>query len=282
VIAWALLAASPHTVAQLKAAEPHIWLAQTYDGHEPGLAAAIRSGVVGVFVDGYSYFNNVLWTMQIEILGSVAIYVIYGLGPGRFRIAILVGAAVAGVIAGLPEYSAFALGALMREAVAAGRLPSRFAWAALVFAIVFGAMTPGYAGRLGLPFGDDGQFALGVSHKVWQTVAAVAMLYAVLGLPRLGAGLGSRPLRFLGAISFGVYLTHVPMLYTVFVPAYLAVRANHGGLAGLLLVFLVVVTGAGYGFTRLVDQPTIAFLRRVRLRLAPWRALPATSGLQVD
>jgi peptidoglycan/LPS O-acetylase OafA/YrhL len=95
-------------------------------------------------------------------------------------------------------------------------------------------------------------------------VAAAALLYAVLGLPVLGKWLGCRPLRFLGAISFGVYLVHAPMLYTVFVPLYLAVRTSPAGLAALLGVFLIVAAFAGYVFTRLVDRPTIAAIRRIQ------------------
>jgi peptidoglycan/LPS O-acetylase OafA/YrhL len=269
IIAWMLLAASPHTVAQLKAAQPHIWLDQTYDGKEPGLTTAIRDGFVDVFLQGYSYFNNVLWTMQIEIIGSVAIYAVYGLAGRRFQIAILFAGALAGVIIGLPEYSAFALGALMREAVAAGRLPSRFAWVALIFAVAVGAMMPGYPSRLGLPLGDEGQFALGQSHKIWQVLAAMALVYAVLGLPGIGRWLSSRPLRLLGEISFGVYLVHAPMLYTVFAPLYLAVRASPEGVAALMAVFLIAALLVGYVFTRVVDQPTIGLMRR--LRFLRWR-----------
>jgi peptidoglycan/LPS O-acetylase OafA/YrhL len=279
VIAWALLAASPHTVAQLKAAQPHIWLNQTYDGTEPDLWAAVRSGFIDVFANGYSYFNNVLWTMQIEIVGSIAIYAIYGLASPRFQFALLVAMALAAVVVGWPEYSAFALGGLMREALAADRLPSRFAWAALAFGVVVGAMTPGYPSRLGLPLSDEGQFALGESHKVWQVLAALGLVYAVLGLPWLGRCLSSRPLRFLGGISFGVYLVHAPLLYTVFATPYLAVRTDPAAVAALLLAFLAVAVTAGYGFTRAVDQPTIGALRRLRLRR--WR-LGAAAQQPVD
>jgi peptidoglycan/LPS O-acetylase OafA/YrhL len=264
IIAWALLAISPHTVAQLKAVEPHAWLNWTYDGTEPGILAAIKSGLFDVFIHGGSQFNNVLWTMKIEFLGSFAIYLLYGLANPRFYVPALIIFALAAVYGRHPEYSAFAIGVLMREGVTTNRLPTKFAWGALAFGIVIGAMMQGYSVRLGLPL-KYGDFALGEPHKVWHVMAAGALLYAVLGLPILRAFLSSRPLRFLGDISFGVYLVHVPLLYTAFVPFYLVARTSQTGIAALFITFLTVAVLVGYAFTLLVDRPTIGAIRRAQL-----------------
>src|SRR5258708_13473542 len=46
---------------------------------------AILHGGLMVFVRGASYFDNVLWTMQIELVGSLIIYLVYGTMDGRLR-----------------------------------------------------------------------------------------------------------------------------------------------------------------------------------------------------
>jgi peptidoglycan/LPS O-acetylase OafA/YrhL len=264
---WALLALSPNTVAQLKAAENHAWLNWVYDGQEPGLLWAIEDGLAGVFIHGNSMFDNVLWTMKIELLGSLAIYLLYGLVGTRHRVLVLIAAGFLSVI-GLrkPEFAAFAIGALMREAYVGDRLSSRLVWPAFAFGILFGAMMEGYGDRLGLGHLPR-MLALGEPHQVWHVIAATAILYSVLMSSGLKRVLSAKPARFLGDISFGLYLIHVPLLYTLFVPFYLKVQNSFLGMAGLLGIFLVCSVAVGFLFTLLIDKPTVAFIRRAQSSL---------------
>jgi peptidoglycan/LPS O-acetylase OafA/YrhL len=84
------------------------------------------------------------------------------------------------------------------------------------------------------------------------------------GLKRV---LSAKPARFLGDISFGLYLIHVPLLYTLFVPFYLKVQNSFLGMAGLLGIFLVCSVAVGFLFTLLIDKPTVAFIRRAQSSL---------------
>jgi peptidoglycan/LPS O-acetylase OafA/YrhL len=264
LFAWALLALSPHTVAELKAVENHTWLNWVYDGQVPGLLWAIKDALLGVFIHGQSLFNNVLWTMKIELLGSLAIYLLYGLVGSQYRAQILIAASVLSVI-GLrkPELAAFTIGALMREAYVHNRLTNSLVWPALAFGILFGAMMEGYSARLGLASSPN-MLALGQPHQVWHVLAATSVLYAVLMSSRLRHLLSTKPARFLGDISFGLYLIHVPLLYTLFVPLFLEARNSFGATAGLAGVFLSCSLALGYLFTLLVDRPTVALIRRAQ------------------
>ena len=78
IFAWMLLELMPTATLSLDAIMPHTWLNWTYQGDIPSLFSAIRHGILTVFIRGNSNFNNVLWTMQIELLGSFALYLIYG------------------------------------------------------------------------------------------------------------------------------------------------------------------------------------------------------------
>jgi peptidoglycan/LPS O-acetylase OafA/YrhL len=262
---WALLALSPHTVAALKAVENHEWLNWVYDGGEPNIYWATKDALIRVFIHGSSKFNNVLWTMKIELLGSLAIYLLYGLIGIRQRVPTLVIAALASVIVlRKPELAAFAIGALIREAYVLNRFSARWAWPALTFGIVVGAMMEGYSGRLGFTVSLPRMLALGEPHQLWHVAAASALVYAVLVSSKMKQMLSTQSARFLGDISFGLYLVHVPLLYTLFVPIYLTARGDTLAMAILFAAFVATSLVAGWLFTRLVDRPTILVMRRAR------------------
>jgi len=270
---WALLALSPHTVAALKSVENHEWLNWVYDGGEPNIYWAAKDALIGVFVHGSSKFNNVLWTMKIELLGSLAIYLLYGFVAAQYRVRALVIATLASVIAlRKPELAAFAIGALIREAYVLDRLSARWAWPALTFSIIFGAMMEGYGARLGLTVSLPRMLALGEPHQLWHVAAAAAVVYAVLVSSKMKHILSTQSARFLGDISFGLYLVHVPLLYTLFVPIYLTARGDTLAMIILFAVFVAMSLFAGWVFTRLIDRPTILLIQRARSAMrAPLR-----------
>ncbi len=108
------------------------------------------------------------------------------------------------------------------------------------------------------------------------TAAAVPVLGTVLllaGGSRAGAvapiGLGSRPMRFVGRVSYAWYLTHWPVLVLV------AYATNHGNAttSGAWTVFAVVASFAlAVGAHRAVEQP-VRF--STRLARAAWRSVAA-------
>jgi peptidoglycan/LPS O-acetylase OafA/YrhL len=262
LFSFLLLTLYPHTVSQLKAAGDHVWLGWVYDGQLPSLSFAISDALYGVFKHGKSMFDNVLWTMKIEMRGSIGIYVLYAIVRPNLRTPVLI-AALAYYLGytGQADYAAFAAGALMREF--RHHLSPTLAWPALAFALVFGAMMQGYADRNGLPIWP-GMLALGEPHQLWHVAAAVAAVYATLSLLPLKRMLGGRFGRFLGDISFGLYLVHVPLLYTVFVPLFLHARGSAWGMAGLLVAFIASSVMVGFAFTVFIDKPTMAVIRRAQ------------------
>ena len=111
-------------------------------------------------------------------------------------------------------------------------------------------------------------FAFGQPHKIWHILAASMILYAVLGSARVKAALSAKPVRFLGEMSFGLYLVHQPMLLTVFVPLFVLLHGSFVGMAALLIIFVIVSLLVGYLFTLVVDRPTIALIRRAKSHFA--------------
>src|SRR5258708_26645097 len=193
--------------------------------------------------------------MRIELLGSIGIYLLYGTVHERLRTPLLIAALCFYVIfLKRPEYAAFAVGALMREARIHYPFPPVLVWPSLAFTIIFGAMMQGYAARNGLPQWPR-MLSLGEPHQLWHVAAAAAAVYATLLLPSLKRSFGSRPGRFLGDVSFTLYLVHVPFLYTVFVPAFIRMRVETFGMGPLFVGFLACGLFVPSAFTVFVDSP---------------------------
>jgi peptidoglycan/LPS O-acetylase OafA/YrhL len=99
---------------------------------------------------------------------------------------------------------------------------------------------------------------------------AVAVFFGIAWLPRIQSVLARPAFRWLGKISFSLYLTHFPLLFT-------AVSAGFVVLAACLSYFsaVVAVTVVGcllslmlaVGFEALVDRPAIGLSRWVFSRL---------------
>src|SRR5262249_27301156 len=91
MLAWVLLRWFPDEVRSLNAVQPHHWLGMITQSPVPPLSFALTDGLIDIFKDGFSGLNVVLWTMKIELLGSLSIYLVYGLVKSRrVRLAVVV------------------------------------------------------------------------------------------------------------------------------------------------------------------------------------------------
>lgn len=254
LFAWLLLRMFPDTVHQMMLAGPHAFLTMSYNHNEPSFLAAVWHGLFGVFKTGLSLFNNPLWTMRIELIGSFGIYLIYGLTNGRLRLAVLILLGVA-LLFVHQNYLGFVFGALLRESIVADRLDRRWGWPALLIGALIGGEMLGWSDQGWLPVPSG--LRHGESISIVLTTGAFLIVYATITLRWLGAFLESTVPRFIGKISFGLYLVHTPLLFTVFGQMYLA----HVPLPVLLISFLATSVGLGYLFTLLIDGPTLHLIK---------------------
>jgi peptidoglycan/LPS O-acetylase OafA/YrhL len=270
LLAWLLLSVFPTAVRDLGmgSEDPSPWWQYTVQDPIPGLITAIYEGLAGNFLSGGSLFNNVLWTMQIELLGSVGIFITYWLVAGRRRIILLVlaGAIIIAVLPG--HYFAFVLGALLHEAHERGllaRMPAIAPPVVLLGVLLIGAPGPQWWSWIGVPwvpslliYDRTGSFA--------PSVFASALVYAALTLPVVARLLAMAVPRWLGRVSFGLYLVHVPPLYT------LAAYGHEQAALSLLVIAPVYFAGVlalAHLFTVAVDERLLQGLHRLRTALAP-------------
>lgn len=275
LLAWIWLTAFPDSAQAMKntLSAPSRWLDFTYQ--EPILPVwyAVADGMAANFVRGYSRFNNVLWTMQIELLGSLAIFLLYALTRGRVRLLSLAAAGVAVLLWFSDAYMGFVFGAALYEAHRRDLLrsaPAVVSVAALGAAVVLGGPGEGVHLRLGLPDMPE-QWHLGRSRGVMLGIAAALLIYAVLTLPSL-ARIFARPVPlFLGRISFGLYLVHVPPLYTIVAWSYLQ------GVPEIVLgpIYAISVVVLAWAFTLTVDEPSLRWISALRTRIDNGRSIRA-------
>jgi peptidoglycan/LPS O-acetylase OafA/YrhL len=156
--------------------------------------------------------------------------------PSRLRLGILIGGTI--VVPPLTEPSSIAsgLGALLYEGCRHVTLQQAIAWL-------------GRKRRIGE--------ARGCIH----VFAATLLIVGVMLSPTAARPFTLRPLLWLGRVSFGLYLVHVPILYTLVATIYLTYAVAS---PILLVIFIIVSLLVAELFMRLVDEPTLRLSRRVR------------------
>jgi peptidoglycan/LPS O-acetylase OafA/YrhL len=265
LLAWALLMVFPIAQTQLNAILPSPWDGFTYQQHIPSALTALWEGLVGEFRVGTTRFNNALWTMKIEALGSITIYLVYGLSRGVARKMI---AAILLVISLLePDYLCFLLGAFMMELWSRGRLRGISPRLALAAGLLLGFPSRGFVDRIGVTriFKPWLLFTPGEHMSVIPPIAASLILYAVLNMDWLERFLSSRIPSFLGRISFPLYLVHVPLICTVFSAGYVWLRPTSGlAMSAWTMVFLTTSMALGSIGELLVDRPVLNAIKRMK------------------
>ncbi|MET0222202.1 MAG: acyltransferase [Tardiphaga sp.] len=245
------------------------WLGLWYQFAPSGEAMALES-VIGTFVDGANAYNPNLWTMRPEIMGSFYVLAIGTIGRRRaWRTLLYLCLAAYYVFDYLPL---FAVGALLREHEATVRR------------VISGVFPPIAVFGLGYYFcslpelGSAGlflhlvyplpQFAFD-NTRYWHSIGATLVLLGVLGSPLLQTAFASRPGKFLGRISFTLYLIHVPVfcslgawLIVLLVPHGEATAAGIG-----LPVTIAVSIGLATLLSPVVDGGAILLSRYVGRRL---------------
>lgn len=247
------------------------WLSMAYR-FPPSAIGAFKSAVWESFFayDGSSTYNSVLWTMEKELYGSLAVFAFLGLiGHRRSRIFVYPMAAVINQLLQLHWMNAFVCGVALcdlfvnqrkcypleyvaRHPIADYLRHSR-ALAVVLWAVVI----------VGAGFRNVG----GVSYVIIGTLAIVLTLSSTITHRIMSSAI---PV-FLGKISFGLYLIHLPIIFSFSCWAYLAMFEPLGGRVAALLVSVVTCGLSvllGYGLYVVADRPAIKLSRRLSSLIA--------------
>lgn len=226
------------------------WGAALANPH-PQLRTALYEGSIGAFLFGDSSYNWVLWTMQIELLGSLVIYLacyFYGKLP-----------IFCGIFLLLSVFTAYTIS----QTVLLGLLSFVLGMGLFLYALELSTTISILLFLLGLYF--CGAHNSSASYQIFtqflgeQTydylnfIGGFCIVYAVLKGKRLAQFFDQHFLVFLGKISFSIYLIHLAVLYALGIPFFNLLHAqwgvsylNSGLLASLFSVLLSIVLAQPY------------------------------------
>lgn len=247
--------------------------------------AAVKSGAIDIFVQTGSGFNNVLWTMHTEFIGSFLIFIFLLLfAQSKYRWVIYIGLIV---LTFNTWFMPFMLGLILADAYAHGKLENlKRIW--IILPLLAGGLLLG-----SIPHGEikgtayeflikfDLSAITGVSkvsmEMFYLSIGATMLILAVLLSARLRQWLGHQRVAILGKYTFSLYLTHLMVLYVIACPLFLALHETLGYNKTVLLVMLLCIPLlwiVARMFERYVDAPAI--------RLAKYAGAVYTGDVVVD
>jgi len=269
LMAWLLLRNFPYAMPTIRQFKDNHWTSEDYQTGPASFLDAISEPIFRVYRSAAPTLNPVLWTMRMEMFGSLAILSFYRFVPARMRLAGAILIALALAMSGHWRYLAFPLGAAIFEINARnpiGWRPAFGLWA------IFLGLGLDVVGGMPQMHGSD----LSMSRFFGVPVDLTSLIYtagAALTVVGVMANTDSKRIlemripQFLGRISYCLYLTHMPLLFTAFAALYL--ELGHPPtplwLVGWTLFFAVVALAVAWWFTLWIDEP-ITRLVKVRKR----------------
>ena len=215
--------------------------------------------------------------MRVELIGSLGLYVIYAATPAALSAGRPGCDRDPAARGGQIRLSRLPLGRAAVRALA-GRPPQprpRLGTAAIILGLLVGPLGQS---TLFAPAADWFAVYLGgrwAPLEPLYSAAAVLIVGGVIVTPWAGAALRLRGAEFLGRVSYGLYLVHMPLLMTAF--AMFAVALGVAGSVPLFILwaalFLPAAIFAAWLLTRLVDRQAVRLLKKIgpSAKLRPMR-----------
>ncbi len=206
---------------------------------------ALGEGSFGAFFAGEKALNPVLWSIGVELYGSFLVFALLLIfRRSRYR---WLGYSAAALLLYDGYYLAFPIG----MAIAALPTTARRSWASVLLALS------------GLALGSYPYY--GASEGMWRWLPTPGAALPIVFYHTLGAGLlllavlmaparvrlDQPVLRFLGRISYGLYLIHFTVLAALSTWLVLRLEPSFGYLPAILCAFGLTMAGAAPGGLRL-------------------------------
>jgi peptidoglycan/LPS O-acetylase OafA/YrhL len=230
------------------------WLVQWYR-FPPDLHLALAEPLFGMYTsfDSVITYNSNLWTIRNELFcvwAIIALAVIYGHIGRNARIALISLAALATI----NSYAfTFVVGA--STAIVRGRRETPMHWTAAA-SVLFVSCS------LGSYFFLAPITNISVSLVFWP-FAAAGILYSSEMWPPLTRLLSTKPLQWLGRMSFGIYIVHFVVASSIAAWAFVATQS----LAVTFAIYACSTGALAYLFYNLADAPSASVANWVATRI---------------
>jgi len=245
---------------------------------------AFLQGAWRTFIYGDKYYDSSLWTMTVEFWGSMLTFalapiVFFLLGRWTLLFWVCTAAAVFLALQVSFFFCAFPASLMLYPLLAMGLRPNRWVRGAMVIASL---ALLGYAGSA---VGIYRPFALletavsddeGLRQACVAIPASIMLVYAVLSVDEPPSWLSGKAARFLGDLSFPLYLVHVPVICSLGSWVLLASGSTALGAAAAILGSILVALPL-MAFNNWWVQALGALFNRFR-RGGPMAAAPAAAS----
>lgn len=251
-VVFAMLVSTWYVIGPAASLTGSVWL--TRNAIPGDWWSALAEGTYGAILLGHATTNHVLWTMQVEFIGSMLIFGYALIAGSRHLLMSAVYVALMLTVAKYqwPYFLAFLIGAHIGRMEA----PAHKAWLYLAAAMgyLIASIPVSYTGWAYIP--------VTTSHRLTLvSVLGGALIVYSVRFGALAFLLRSRPVQFLGRISYPLYLIHLPVLLSVACGVFVASihsGQSRGVSASLaLLAFLAVTLPLSWLFERFVDAGAI-------------------------
>lgn len=237
------------------------------------LVDAAAEATYRTFLFGSNTYNSVIWTMQIEFLCSLLLFLFLALfGRTRYAgFAVIAACSVAMALSPLLGYfmALFLIGAYI-DRVAMLLRPFGISLLAVVLALYMGGYdSPSQAYKYLVLTANTLQFAYGIRLNwpvLFPAIGAVLLVAAILANVHIGQALSTRFSVWLGKVSFSLYLTHSIALFFVTVPVFKVLEPTAGyNIAAVLASAIALCASLALSevFYRLCDRPSVVLSNKV-------------------
>jgi peptidoglycan/LPS O-acetylase OafA/YrhL len=259
----------------------------------PHLRETLNQAFVSTFLQGSpgpQSYNPVLWTMQIEFLGSMLVFgaaALFGKTPRRGWAYL-----VLAVVLWKTYYLGFVIGMVLADLSVRPviqELAARVKWpvwtTAVLAGLLFGAF-PSSGNTAGTAYEFTGRITAHAAlwYPLWHTIGAALMVTAVLGWARLQRALNWAPLVELGRQSFALYLTHLIVIATFSSYLFLQLGHSFGYRTSFLITFgvsIVLIFAISWLYSKWVDEPAIRLGKWLTSERKPKVEKPKTEPIPV-
>ncbi|GAM84712.1 hypothetical protein ANO11243_027130 [Dothideomycetidae sp. 11243] len=236
-----------------------------------------------------THYNGILWTIKVELRGSLLLYLLHAslfYVRRQVRLVVAVGLLLLSFAVVSFEMPMFLFGYLLaettkfqqalptsREAPSSRLLGSAGLWTLFAIGLYLGSFpiweaenVPSYSWLIPI---TPTKFP----YPFWIPVGAAMVMFATSRLAPLRAFYESGPIQYLGKISFSLYLTHFAIVHVfgslIFADVW-DITGKDGSIpafTGFVIAYPLVLGVAIWVadlFTRLVDEPSVAFAARAQ------------------
>ena len=260
ILVWALF-----LCFEIDSSQANGWL-QAYVTQEISLQHALYEGTIGSFFFAESDTNWVLWTMHIELIGSLVLFLLLYLYQ-RQRSLFFIGSTLLPLLAWYWKGEGFFLGILSFVIGIYYYLYGRPLKLLPALGLLLLGLYLAGAHNTSLSYQWLTPVMGGSIYDYCNFLAGVIIVYSILMSAQLSAKLDQKFLIWLGKLSFSVYLIHLIVLYVFGLPV-LNFLLHHGwGFSAAALVTcgctLMMTLGLAELYSRWVDQFAIKISQKI-------------------